>query len=109
MSLRVHGSASNGLFVGLEKLQKLEADTHPLPGAHVLGASIGDAAHEVDAVLLHFFVPVLQNGRQPWEQILDGRIHAVHSNHIDNAFQGAQDGPQDLGILLAQVLVQNDT
>lgn len=53
---RVHGRAADGLLVGLEHLQQLEADAHPLSGAHVLGASVGDAPHQVDAVLLHLFI-----------------------------------------------------
>lgn len=53
---RVHGCTANGLLVRLKHLQQLEADTHPLPSAHVLRAAVGDSPHEVDAVLLHLFV-----------------------------------------------------
>lgn len=50
---RVHGRAADGLFVGLEHLQQLEADTHPLASADVLGTAVGDAPDKVDTVFLH--------------------------------------------------------
>ena len=74
--------APDALLVRLEHLQQLEADAHPLARGHELGAAVGDAANEVNAVLLHLFVPVLQNGCQPRQQILDRRRHFGHADHV---------------------------
>ena len=41
------------LLVGLQHIEELEADTHPLLGRDEFGAAVGDAPHQVDAVLLH--------------------------------------------------------
>ena len=80
----VDGGAANRLLVGLEELEQLEADAHPFAGAHELGAAVGDAAHQLDAVLLHLFVPVLEDGREARQQVLDGRRHLRHADHVDD-------------------------
>mmetsp|Transcript_45842 Transcript_45842/g.81937 ORF Transcript_45842/g.81937 Transcript_45842/m.81937 type:complete len:859 (-) Transcript_45842:1570-4146(-) len=103
----VHRSTSDSLLVGLQQLQQLETDAHPLTGRDKFRPSVGDAAHEIDAVLLHLLVPILQDGRQPWQQVLDRRGHLVHAHHIDNGLEGHQDGPQHLRILLPEVLVEH--
>ena len=36
---------------------------------------------------------IFQDRGQAGQQILDGWVHAIHANHVDNAFQGAKDGP----------------
>ena len=54
---RVDGGSPDALLVRLQHLQQLEADAHPLTRGHELGASVGDATHKVNAVLLHLLVP----------------------------------------------------
>ena len=39
---RAHSSATNGLLMGFEHFQQLEADSHPLLGRHKLGTTIGN-------------------------------------------------------------------
>eukprot|EP00968_Pinguiococcus_pyrenoidosus_P024619 scaffold4871_cov260-Pinguiococcus_pyrenoidosus.AAC.6 len=107
VSKRVHRGSANRLLVRLEHLQQLEAYSHPLAGAHVLSAAIGDPSHQVDAVLLHLLVAVPQNRRQPREQFADRRRHLVHTDHVHDALQGAQDRAQHVRILFAQVLEEN--
>ena len=53
----VDGGSPDGLLVRLDKLEQLEADTHPLPGRYVLRSPVGYAPHQVYAVLLHLLVP----------------------------------------------------
>jgi len=103
----VDGGAADGLLVRLEQLEQLEADAHPLAGAHELGAAVGDAAHQLDAVLLHLLVPVLEDGREARQQVLDGRRHPAHADHVHDGLERAQDAAQHLRVLLAQVLVQH--
>mmetsp|Transcript_67790 Transcript_67790/g.141343 ORF Transcript_67790/g.141343 Transcript_67790/m.141343 type:complete len:562 (-) Transcript_67790:1430-3115(-) len=104
----VDGRAADRLLVRLEHVEELEADAHPLLGAHKLGAPVGDAPDEVDAVLLHLLVPVAQNRRQPREQVLDRRRHLRHAHHVDDAFQAPENRAQHLRVLLPEVLVQHD-
>ena len=44
--------------------------------------SVCDAADEVDAVLLDLLVPVLEDGREARQQVLDGRGHLRHPDHL---------------------------
>lgn len=81
----VDGRPTNGLLVGLEQLEQLEADSHPFAGGHELGATVGDSAHQLDAVLLHLLVTVLQDGRETGQQVLDGRRHLCHADHIHDS------------------------
>ena len=105
---RVDGGAPDGLLVRLEQLQQLEADAHPLARRHVLGSAVGNPPHQVDAVLLHLLVTVLEDGRESRQQVLDGRRHLVHADDVDDGFEGAEDGAEHLGVLLAEVLVEDD-
>jgi hypothetical protein len=52
-------------------------------------------------------VAILQDGREPGQQILDGRSHLGHTDDVDNGLQGAENRTQDLGILLTQILVKD--
>ena len=52
----VDGRAANRLLVGLEQVQESEADANPLLRGDILGTTIGNAAHKVNAVLLHLLV-----------------------------------------------------
>ena len=52
-------------------------------------------------------VPVLEDGRQARQEVLDGRRHARHADDVDDALERAQDAAQHLRVLLAQVLVQH--
>mmetsp|Transcript_30967 Transcript_30967/g.55423 ORF Transcript_30967/g.55423 Transcript_30967/m.55423 type:complete len:657 (+) Transcript_30967:141-2111(+) len=105
---RVHRRSADALLVRLEHFEELKANAHPFARGHKLGAAVGDASDEVDAVLLHLLVPVLQDGRQAGEEVLDGRRHLGHADHVDNALERAQDGAQHLGVLFAEVLVEHD-
>ena len=49
----VDGRAADALLVRLEHLQQLKADAHPLARRHKLRASVRNAPHQVDAILLH--------------------------------------------------------
>ena len=100
-------SSPNALFVSLEHVQKLEADTHPLPGVDTLGATICDTTNEIDGVLLHLFVSVAEDRRQAWKEILDGRLHLGDTNNSDNRPESSENRSKNLGILLAQVLVED--
>ena len=55
--------------MGLEQFEEFETDSHPLSSRNVFGAAIGDAADQVDAVLLHLLVSVLQDRGQPGKEI----------------------------------------
>ncbi len=52
----VDGCTPDGLFVRLDQLEEFEADSHPLARGDVLGAAIGDATHQINAVLLDLLV-----------------------------------------------------
>mmetsp|Transcript_9557 Transcript_9557/g.28759 ORF Transcript_9557/g.28759 Transcript_9557/m.28759 type:complete len:603 (-) Transcript_9557:2583-4391(-) len=104
---RVHRRSPDALLVRLQHLQKLEADAHPLASRDMLCAAVGNAPHQVDAVLLHLLVPILQDGRQARQQVLDGRRHLGHPDHVHDGLEGAQHRTQDLGVLLAQGLEQH--
>ena len=49
----VDSGSSDALFVCLQHLQQLKADSHPLSGRHIFRATVSNAAHKVNAVLLH--------------------------------------------------------
>eukprot|EP00962_Isochrysis_galbana_P056214 scaffold28112_cov112-Isochrysis_galbana.AAC.2 len=106
---RVDGRPPDGLLVRAQHVEQLKANAHPLARRHELGAAIGDAADEIDAVLLHHLVPVLEDGREAGQQVLDGRGHLGHPDDVDNRLEGAQNGAEHLGVLLPQVLVQDHT
>lgn len=55
---RVDRGAPNGLLVRFEELKQLEANAHPLTRRDHLGAALGDASHQLDAVLLYLLVPI---------------------------------------------------
>mmetsp|Transcript_241 Transcript_241/g.846 ORF Transcript_241/g.846 Transcript_241/m.846 type:complete len:825 (-) Transcript_241:710-3184(-) len=90
----------------LEELQEVEADPVPLPGRRQLRAAVRDTPHEVDAVLLHLLVPVLEDRGQPRQEVLDGRGHLRHADDVDDGLHRSQNRPQHFGVLLAQVLVE---
>mmetsp|Transcript_4651 Transcript_4651/g.13434 ORF Transcript_4651/g.13434 Transcript_4651/m.13434 type:complete len:377 (-) Transcript_4651:3277-4407(-) len=105
---RAHGSASDRLLVRLQHFQKFEADSHPLFGRYEFGTAIGDAAHEVDAVLLHLLVTIPEDGRESREEVADGRRHLRHSDDIDDGPQRPKDGSQNFRVLFTQVLVEHN-
>ncbi len=105
----VHRSSADGLLVRLEQIQQLKADAHPLARTDELGAFIGDPADEVDARFLHLLVTIAQDGRHTREQILDGRAHLRHADHVGDGRLGADDRCQSLGELLSQLLEQDHT
>mmetsp|Transcript_21279 Transcript_21279/g.52407 ORF Transcript_21279/g.52407 Transcript_21279/m.52407 type:complete len:375 (-) Transcript_21279:2187-3311(-) len=102
---RVDRRTPDRLLVRLEHVQQLKADPHPLLGRHKLRPAIGDTPHEVDAVLLHLLVPVPQDGGEAGEQVLDRGRHLGHADDVDDALEPAEDRPEHLGVLLAEVLV----
>ena len=51
---------------------------------------------------------ILEDGREPGQQVLDGRGHLGHPDHVDDGLQGPENRTQDLGILLTQILVQDN-
>ncbi len=71
-------------------------------------SSVGDSSHQIDAILLDLFVTILENGCEPGQQVLYGRRHLGHPDDVDDGLEGAQDGAQHLGVLFAQVLVQDN-
>ena len=87
---------SNRLLPCLQHIKELEADAHPLARGDELGAAVGDAADEVDAVLLHDLVPVLENGREARQQVLDGRRHLGHADDVDDGLERAEDRAEHL-------------
>lgn len=116
----VDSGTTNGLFVGFEKIEKLETDAHPFFSANKLGTSVSDTTYEIDAVLLnlkktksatkstqtiysetHLFVAIAQNGSEPGKQILDRRRHLLHANDVHDALQPSENRTQNLRVLLA--------
>mmetsp|Transcript_40604 Transcript_40604/g.62474 ORF Transcript_40604/g.62474 Transcript_40604/m.62474 type:complete len:214 (-) Transcript_40604:895-1536(-) len=81
---RVHRRPPNRLLVRLEHVEELEADAHPLFRRHKLRPPIGDAADEVDAVLLDLLVAVAEDGGEAGEQVFDGGRHFGHAHHVDD-------------------------
>jgi hypothetical protein len=102
------GGAADGLFVRAERVEQVEAHAHPLARRHRLRAPVRDAAHEVDARLQHLFVAVLEDGGEAREDVFDRRRHAVHAHDRDHGPQRPEDRPQHVGVLLPEVLVQDD-
>jgi hypothetical protein len=76
-------------------------DAHPLLRGYELGASICDTAHQVDGGLLHALVAVAQDGREARQEVFDGRRHGGHTDHVHNRLQAAEDGRENVGVLLA--------
>mmetsp|Transcript_6583 Transcript_6583/g.12407 ORF Transcript_6583/g.12407 Transcript_6583/m.12407 type:complete len:352 (+) Transcript_6583:251-1306(+) len=101
----IHCSTPDAFLVGLQELQELKADAHPLTRRNKLSPTVCNAPNKVDAVLLHLLMPVLQDGGQPRQQIFDRGRHFVHSHHINDGLQGVQDGAQHLWILLPKVFI----
>lgn len=54
----VDGRSTNRLLVRLQKLEKFEANPHPLPRRDELAAPISYLADQLDAVLLYLLVPI---------------------------------------------------
>ena len=52
----VDSSSADSFLVGLKQLKQLKTDPHPLSGWHKLCSTVGDTAHQVNAVLLHFLM-----------------------------------------------------
>ena len=46
---------------------------------------------------------VLEDGRQARQQVLDGRGHLRHADHVHDRFQGAEDAAQHLGVLVENI------
>mmetsp|Transcript_85338 Transcript_85338/g.241568 ORF Transcript_85338/g.241568 Transcript_85338/m.241568 type:complete len:278 (+) Transcript_85338:126-959(+) len=63
----VHGGSADGLLVSLQQLKKVEADAIPLARRRQLGASVGYSPDQVDAVLLHLLVAILEDRSQTWQ------------------------------------------
>mmetsp|Transcript_48257 Transcript_48257/g.149019 ORF Transcript_48257/g.149019 Transcript_48257/m.149019 type:complete len:950 (-) Transcript_48257:252-3101(-) len=105
----VHGGAADRLLVRLQELQEVEADAVPLARRGQLRASVRDTPDQVDAVLLHLLVAILQDWGQPGQQVLDGRRHLGHADDVDDGLHRTQDGSEHLGILFTQVLVEEET
>ena len=72
---RIDRGSADGLLVRPEHLEQLKADAHPLAGRDERRAAVSDTPDEVDAVLLHLLVPVLEHGREAWQKLLDRRRH----------------------------------
>mmetsp|Transcript_34549 Transcript_34549/g.83586 ORF Transcript_34549/g.83586 Transcript_34549/m.83586 type:complete len:343 (+) Transcript_34549:948-1976(+) len=89
--------------------QKLEADSHPFFCTDIFGSPICNSSDEVNTVLLHLLMPVFQDRGQPWKQVLNRRCHLLHTNHVHNRFQSAQNGPKYLRIFFSEVFVENHT
>mmetsp|Transcript_64871 Transcript_64871/g.127370 ORF Transcript_64871/g.127370 Transcript_64871/m.127370 type:complete len:523 (-) Transcript_64871:1273-2841(-) len=104
---RVDRGAADRFLVRFQHLQELEADAHPLLGRHVLRSPVRDAPHQVDAVLLHLLVAILEDGREARQQVFDGGLHLGHADDVDDGLEPSDDGPEHFGVLLAQVLVQH--
>mmetsp|Transcript_34471 Transcript_34471/g.51075 ORF Transcript_34471/g.51075 Transcript_34471/m.51075 type:complete len:339 (+) Transcript_34471:347-1363(+) len=102
----VDRGSSNSLLLRLEQLQKIEANTIPLSRRSQLCSSVGDSPYQVDAVFLDLLVSVLENRSQSGEQILDGRSHLGHTNDVDDGLHSTQDRTQNLWVLFAQILVE---
>lgn len=84
---RVDSGSSYRLLMRLEQLEQFETNPHPLPGRHVLRTTIGDPSDQVDAILLHLLVPILQDRRQTGEKVLDWRGHFRHADHVHDGLQ----------------------
>lgn len=52
-------------------------------------------------LLMYLFMPILEDGRKPRQQVLDWRSHLGHSNDIHNGLEGAQNGTQHFWVLLS--------
>mmetsp|Transcript_86974 Transcript_86974/g.243811 ORF Transcript_86974/g.243811 Transcript_86974/m.243811 type:complete len:418 (+) Transcript_86974:455-1708(+) len=105
----VHGGSPDGFLVGLQQLQKIEANAVPFARRRQLGATVRDTADEIDAILLDLLVAILQDRSQAWQQILDRRRHLCHTDDVHDRLHSAQNRSQDLGVLFTQVLVQEET
>ena len=49
--------------MGLEHLQQIKAYPNPFFGRHLVSTLIRNPPHQLNAVLLHLLVPILQDGR----------------------------------------------
>merc|ERR1719347_81957 len=83
----VHCGSANGLLVGFQQLQQFKTDSHPFTSRNILRPSISNSTHKIDAVLLNFLVPVLQDGSEAGQEVLDRRRHLRHSYNINDSFQ----------------------
>mmetsp|Transcript_25028 Transcript_25028/g.71298 ORF Transcript_25028/g.71298 Transcript_25028/m.71298 type:complete len:651 (-) Transcript_25028:1818-3770(-) len=104
----VDGGAADGLLVRLQQLEKVEADTVPLSGRRQLGSTVRNTPDQIDAILLHLLVPVLEDWRQPRQQVLDRRRHLRHTDDVHNGLHRSQNRTQHLRVLLAEVLVEEE-
>lgn len=93
---RVDGSASDGFLVCFQHVKQLKTDAHPLACGHEFRAAVRDPSNQVNAILLHNLVSVLEDWRETWEQILDGRCHLRHSDDINDCFESTNDRAEHL-------------
>ena len=55
----------------------------------------------------HLLMTILEDRRQPRQEVLDGRGHLGHADHVHDGLESAQDAAQHLRVLLTQVLIQH--
>lgn len=60
----VHCGTTDCLLVGLQQVQQLKTDSHPLLGRHKLGPPVGNPSNQVNAILLHLLVPACKTHTQ---------------------------------------------
>merc|ERR1711963_65923 len=104
----VDGSSSDCFLVRLQQFQQVEANTIPLTRWCQFSTSVCYPSHQIYAILLHLFVPVLQNRCQTSQQILDGWCHLCHTNHVDNCLHCPQNRTQHLRVLFTKVPIKEE-
>mmetsp|Transcript_7468 Transcript_7468/g.20382 ORF Transcript_7468/g.20382 Transcript_7468/m.20382 type:complete len:356 (-) Transcript_7468:1799-2866(-) len=101
--------ASNRLAGRAKHIQELEADAHPLFGVDLVGRAVRDRADELDGLLLHLVVPVSQNRGHSRHKVPDGRRHVLERAHREHdGVECTEDGSKDVGVLLSEILEQDD-
>ena len=61
--------------------------------------------YQIDTILLHLLVPILQDGSETGQQVLDGWGHFGHTDDVHYGLEGTENRAQHLGVLLTEILV----
>ena len=67
--------------------------------------SVCNSAHQINTILLHLLVPILQDGSETGQQVLDGWGHFGHTDYVHYGLEGTENRAQHLGVLLSEILV----
>lgn len=89
----VDSRSADTFLVRFQQVQQVETNADPLFRHYMFRASVCNPSDQIDAILLHFLMPVLQDRRQSRQQVLNRWRHLAHPDNVHDSFKSSQDGP----------------